>query len=248
MSSQPEAPSSLDPLELQHFQSVANTFWDDQGPYRFLHQLNPLRLRFSRDYLQRQLNLQDAQDLFSGLCLLDVGCGGGLASEPFARMGAKVTGLDASVEAIHVANAHATSQGLDIAYHAVTLEAFHPSKTQFDVLTAFELLEHVTHPSAFLKTCRTFLKPGGVLLLSTLNRTFLSYALGIVAAERLLKIVPQGTHQWEKFITPYELTWMLERAGFEQLDFRGMTFCPFSQTWRLSNRLDMNYLIGAVAC
>lgn len=239
--------SSVSSEEIKRFESVADAFWDEQGPYRFLHQLNPLRLRFARDYLQQHLKLKKTKKVLSGIRLLDVGCGGGLTAEPLARMGATVTGLDASAGAIDVAKGHAVSQGLNIDYHATSLETFLKKKPGFDAITAFELLEHVNHPGSFLKECRSFLRPGGVVLLSTLNRTFLSYALGIVGAEYLLNIVPRGTHQWEKFITPYEVRWMLERAGFEHIAFKGMTLRPLSQTWELSDNLAMNYLVGAVA-
>jgi 2-polyprenyl-6-hydroxyphenyl methylase / 3-demethylubiquinone-9 3-methyltransferase len=248
--------SSVDPKELEHFKSFAGTWWDERGPYRMLHRLNPLRLRFAKDYIQRHLlaapDSLDSPDSpsalkpLSQLRLLDVGCGGGLTAEPLARMGAWVTGLDAVPEAITVAREHATEQGLDIAYHACPLEDLPAPTPLFDGITAFEILEHVQHPGDFLTLCGTFLRPGGVLLLSTLNRTFLSYALGIIAAEKILGWVPPGTHQWEKFVTPYELSWLLERQGFQELSFSGISFQPLTQTWALSERLEMNYLVGAV--
>ncbi|MGL4825544.1 MAG: bifunctional 2-polyprenyl-6-hydroxyphenol methylase/3-demethylubiquinol 3-O-methyltransferase UbiG [Alphaproteobacteria bacterium] len=244
-----DAFSSTDPKELAHFKPFAGTWWDERGPYRILHQLNPLRLRFAKDYIQRQGLPPASATAFKplqGLRLLDVGCGGGLTAEPLARMGACVTGLDAVPEAITVAKQHAVEQGLDIAYHGCPLEELPVPEPLFDVVTAFEIVEHVQHPGDFLALCGAYLQPGGVLLLSTLNRTFLSYILGIVAAERILGWVPPGTHRWEKFITPYELSWLLERQGFHEFMLSGISFKPLTQTWKLSNRLEMNYLLGAV--
>ncbi|MGL5784842.1 MAG: bifunctional 2-polyprenyl-6-hydroxyphenol methylase/3-demethylubiquinol 3-O-methyltransferase UbiG [Alphaproteobacteria bacterium] len=241
--------SSTDPEELEHFKPFAETWWDERGPYRILHQLNPLRLRFAKDYMQHHgLPLASATAFkpLQGLRLLDVGCGGGLTAEPLARMGAQVTGLDAVPEAITVAKQHALEQGLDITYHGCPLEKLPVPEPLFDVITAFEIVEHVQHPGFFLALCGAYLRPGGVLLLSTLNRTFLSYILGIVAAEKILGWVPPGTHRWEKFITPYELSWILERQGFHEFTFSGISFQPLTQTWKLSEHLEMNYLSGAV--
>ena len=181
-----------------------------------------------------------------GLKILDVGCGGGLLCEPLARLGAEVTGIDAGQANINIATQHAKDSGLDITYQCTTSEELAAMGLQFDVVTALEIVEHVADVNLFINSCATLTKPGGQLFMSTLNRTLKSYAFGIIAAEYLLRWVPKGTHQWNRFLEPAELAAPLEKNGLLLKTLKGLTLDPFTNSWKLSDDLDVNYLLSAV--
>lgn len=225
--------NSVDPAEIQHFTTLATTWWDENGPFKALHQLNPLRLSFIRDHIRNHFS--DLKDLN----ILDVGCGGGLLSEPLTRMGARVTGLDATEENILTAKAHAQEMGLEIDYQFSTVEEH---TNMYDIIVAMEIVEHVADVPSFVAACVQRLKPGGLIFLSTINRTWKSYVLGIVAAEHILQWVPKGTHQWNKFVTPEELKTALLNAQVHMVEHTGVLFDPLHNNWMLSQRDGVNYM------
>ncbi|MEI2687702.1 MAG: bifunctional 2-polyprenyl-6-hydroxyphenol methylase/3-demethylubiquinol 3-O-methyltransferase UbiG [Cypionkella sp.] len=236
--------SSINPAEVAKFEAMAAEWWDPHGKFQPLHQMNPCRL----DYITSQIAAEFDRDLtrpkpFAGLRLLDIGCGGGLLSEPMARLGAEVLGADAAPRNIPVAQLHAQQSGLDIDYRVTTAEDLAAMGEQFDVVLNMEVVEHVADPQAFLTTCQTLLKPGGLLICSTLNRNAKSFALAIVGAEWVMRWLPKGTHDWAKFITPDELYEMIRGAGLEPVDRKGMVFNPLGWSWSLSARdLSCNYV------
>ncbi len=236
--------SSINPAEVAKFEAMAAEWWDPHGKFQPLHQMNPCRL----DYITSQIAAEFDRDLtrpkpFAGLRLLDIGCGGGLLSEPMARLGAEVLGADAAPRNIPVAQLHAQQSGLDIDYRVTTAEDLAAMGEQFDVVLNMEVVEHVADPQAFLTTCQTLLKPGGLLICSTLNRNAKSFAFAIVGAEWVMRWLPKGTHDWAKFITPDELYEMIRGAGLEPVDRKGMVFNPLGWSWSLSARdLSCNYV------
>ena len=236
--------STIDPAEVEKFQAMAAEWWDPNGKFRPLHMLNPCRL----DYITSQIAAEFGRDLtmerpFEGLRVLDIGCGGGLLSEPMARLGADVVGADAAGRNIPVARLHAESQGLAIDYRHTTAEALVAAGEVFDVVLNMEVVEHVSDPQAYLQACHDLLKPGGLMVCSTLNRNAKSYVFAIVGAEHVMRWLPKGTHDWAKFITPDELVSMLESAGLDPVDRKGMVFNPVTWSWSLSARdLSVNYV------
>lgn len=240
---------SLDAAELRHFEGLAKEWWDERGKFGGLHAFNPARLAFTVAEVQSWRNQQNQSFRpLDGLSVLDIGCGGGVLSEPLARLGGSVTGIDPVEESIGVAALHAKNQGLNIAYRAATAEALASEGCTFDMVVASEVIEHVADVSSFLKTCRALCKPRGLLIISTLNRTTKSYALAIVAAEHILGLAPKGTHDWKKFIKPEELQAALKQAGFEIGRLSGMVFKPLMGVWSLSDRdLSINYILSAEA-
>lgn len=237
---------TVDKIEVERFGAMAGDWWNPYGKFRPLHQINPIRLAYIREQILADAGIDGRNPKpFNGLNILDVGCGGGLVSEPLARLGASVTGLDPAEENIAVARAHAGEQGLAIDYIAGTTEDLASRGPVFDHVIALEVVEHVPDVTAFLRSCAALLKPGGLLLLSTLNRTAKSYALGIVAAERILGWLPRGTHQWDRFVTPEELADYLHNIELEPLGKSGMVFSPLAGEWKLSNDCDVNYLMTA---
>jgi 2-polyprenyl-6-hydroxyphenyl methylase/3-demethylubiquinone-9 3-methyltransferase len=240
--------SGVDPAEVGKFDRMAARWWDPKGPAEPLHKLNPCRL----DYVCAQIAAQFDRDRrtpqpFAGLDILDVGCGGGLISEPMARLGATVTGLDAAEAAIAAAQAHARESGLDITYRADTAETLSAEGGAFDAILALEVVEHVPDPAALLVTLSQLLRPGGLVILSTLNRTPASFLKAIVGAEWVMGWLPRGTHDWRRFVTPEELSRMAEAAGLAPVDRMGMAYAPLSDRWSLTPRdLSANYLLTAV--
>lgn len=236
--------TTIDPAEVAKFEAMAAEWWDPNGKFRPLHMLNPCRL----DYITRQIAAEFDRDIaadrpFQGLRLLDIGCGGGLLSEPMARLGAEVVGADAAGGNIPVARIHAEAQGLDIDYRHTTAEALAAAGEVFDIVLNMEVVEHVADPAAYLAACHSLLRPGGLMVCSTLNRTARSFALAIVGAEYVLRWLPRGTHDWSRFITPDELFGLLRAAGLDPVDRTGFVFNPLSQRWRLSPRdLSVNYV------
>jgi 2-polyprenyl-6-hydroxyphenyl methylase/3-demethylubiquinone-9 3-methyltransferase len=236
----------VDPAEIARFAAMAASWWDPQGECRPLHRLNPTRLGFIRDRLAGHFARDvGVRNPFAGLSLLDIGCGGGLVAEPMARLGFAVTAVDAAGENIAVARSHADTQGLAIDYRHDTAEALVAAAEQFDAVLALEVVEHVAEPAAFLASIGRLVRPGGAVVLSTLNRTAKAYALGIVGAEYLLRWVPRGTHSWTKFVKPSELAAGARRAGLEVRDLAGMQYDPFADQWSLGRDLDVNYLMFA---
>lgn len=239
--------SSIDPAEVAKFEAMAAEWWDERGKFRPLHMLNPVRL----DYAVTQIAAEFGRDPrgarpFAGLRVLDIGCGGGLMAEPMARLGADVTGADAAEGNIAVACLHAQQQGLAIDYRATTAETLADAGEVYDVVMALEIVEHVVDPADFLATCAGLLKPGGMLIASTLNRTPQSFAAAIVGAEWVMRWLPRGTHEWRRFITPDELAAMAAAAGLVVIDRRGMVFDPLRWSFSLSDRdLSVNYLMVA---
>ncbi|MEG6507720.1 bifunctional 2-polyprenyl-6-hydroxyphenol methylase/3-demethylubiquinol 3-O-methyltransferase UbiG [Methyloligella sp. 2.7D] len=242
---QPET-ANLDPEEVRRFAEIADSWWDLNGPFRPLHQINPLRLTYIRDRLTEAFKRDASQGgSLEGLSILDIGCGGGLVCEPLRRLGASVTGIDPAEETIQVAKAHAAGAGLDIDYRATTAETLAERGEQFDAVLALEVVEHVHDVPAFIATLSTLVKPGGVMIASTINRTLKSYALAIVAAEYLLRWVPAGTHQWDRFVTTGELNAAFRAANLKPQDVTGMVYNPLADQWRLSSDSDVNYFAAA---
>ncbi len=237
-------PTTIDAAEIAKFEAMAAEWWDPEGKFKPLHMLNPCRL----DYITAQIAAEYDRDLsqprpFDGLRLLDIGCGGGLLSEPMARLGATVVGADAGAGNIPVAQVHARQSGLDIDYRATSAEALADAGEAFDILLNMEVIEHVADPAAFLRACRQLLKPGGLHICSTLNRTAKSFGAAIIGAEVLMRWLPRGTHDWKKFITPDELYDLLRGAGLDPVDRKGFVFNPVSWSWSISDRdLAVNYV------
>lgn len=242
----PEAGPTFDPSEVERFSRLANEWWDPNGKFRPLHQQGPARLRFIRDTLASHFGCPSkAHKPLKELSVLDVGCGGGLICEPLARLGARVTGLDPTADAIAVARAHAEAQGLAIDYRAQRVEDLAEIGAHFDAVVCMEVVEHVPDPGAFLKTIARLVRPGGILILSTLNRTWKSYALAIVAAEYVLGWLPRGTHNWQRFVTLEEMARHLKLAGFAELRTSGLVYDVMRDDWRLDPDCDVNYLAAA---
>lgn len=239
--------SSVDASEIEKFAQQAEQWWDPEGNFRPLHRLNPARLAFIRDQLSAHYGFSGGVKPLKGLKLLDVGCGGGLLAEPLARMGAEVTAIDAAEESVAAAKLHAEAMGLAIDYRAMTAEALLEEGASFDAVLSLEVVEHVADVPGFLETLCGLVKPGGALILSTLNRTPKSFALAIVGAEYLLRWVPRGTHDWRRFLKPSELARSLRPQGFETSALSGLVYNPLTDTWRTDDRdLDVNYLMMAV--
>ena len=240
--------SSVDTAEVAKFEAMAAEWWNPEGKFKPLHMMNPVRL----DYITRQIAAEFGRDLkaarpFEGLRLLDIGCGGGLLSEPMARLGADVVGADAAERNIPVARIHAEGQDLFIDYRHTTAEALVAGGESFDVVLAMEIVEHVADPAAFVATCRALLRPGGLIIASTINRNAKSFMAAIVGAEWVMRWLPKGTHDWAKFITPEELTGMIARAGLDPVDRKGFVFNPVSWQWSISDRdLSVNYVAAGV--
>ncbi|HML42442.1 bifunctional 2-polyprenyl-6-hydroxyphenol methylase/3-demethylubiquinol 3-O-methyltransferase UbiG [Hyphomicrobium zavarzinii] len=240
-------PANLDDAEIERFQRLAKAWWDPLGKFRPLHQIGPARLTFIRDELTRHFG-RETSGLrpLKDLRVLDVGCGGGLMSEPLARLGARVTGIDPGDKNIAIARDHATPQGLDIDYRVTTAEALVAAGELYDAVACLEVVEHVPDVGAFVKTCASLVRPGGMLVLSTINRTLKSYALAIVAAEYVLGWLPRGTHQWDRFVTPDELGRHIASAGLGETRFKGFVYSPLRDQWSLADDTDVNYLVSAV--
>ncbi len=243
-----ETQTTVDPNEVAKFEAMAAEWWDPTGKFKPLHMMNPVRL----DYITNQIAAEFGRDLvevepFKGLRLLDIGCGGGLLSEPMARLGAEVVGADAAAGNIPVAQVHAEQMGLDIDYRHTTAEALAEAGEQFDVVLNMEVVEHVADPLAYLTACQRLLKPGGLMVASTINRNPKSFMVAIVGAEHVMRWLPKGTHEWSKFITPDELADLITKAGLNEVDRKGMVFNPLGWSWSISDRdLSVNYAMACV--
>ncbi len=242
------AATTIDDTEVAKFEAMAAEWWDPNGKFKPLHMLNPCRLDYITTQIAAEFDRDRSADApFCGLRVLDIGCGGGLLSEPMARLGADVVGADAAERNIPVARVHAEQSGLDIDYRHTTAEALAAAGEEFDVVLNMEVVEHVSDPAAYLGACRQLLKPGGLHVCSTINRTSKSFALAIVGAEYVMRWLPKGTHAWNKFITPDELYDLLHRAGLAPVDRKGFVFNPIRWNWSLSPRdLSVNYVTTSV--
>ena len=225
---------TVDDAEIAKFEAMATEWWDPNGKFKPLHMLNPTRL----DYITRQIAAEFGRDLtmplpFAGLRLLDIGCGGGLLAEPMARLGADVVGADAAPRNIPVAQIHAQKSGLTIDYRHTTAEALAAAGEQFDVVLNMEVVEHVADPLAYLTACQQLLKPGGLMICSTINRNPKSFLMAIIGAEYVMRWLPKGTHEWAKFITPDELYDLIRKAGLDPVDRKGFVFNKLTWSWSI---------------
>ena len=240
--------TTIDPAEVAKFEAMAAEWWDPNGKFKPLHLMNPCRL----DYITAQISAEFDRNLatpnpFAGLRILDIGCGGGLLSEPMARLGATVVGADAAPRNIPVAQVHAEQSALSIDYRVTTAEDMAAAGEQFDVVLNMEVVEHVADPLAYLTACQQLLRPGGLMICSTLNRNPKSFMMAIIGAEWVMRWLPKGTHDWAKFITPEELYDLIRRAGLDPVDKKGMVFNPVSWRWSVSDRdLSVNYVTASV--
>lgn len=237
--------SSVDPSEVAKFSRLAEEWWNPNGKMAVLHKFNPIRLAYIRDAACRKFN-RSAKSLtcLQGLRVLDIGCGAGLLCEPLARLGADVVGIDPSAENIQIAKMHADRSHLIIDYRATTVEEM-DRRERFDIVLAMEVVEHVVDVEAFVARCVALTKPTGLMTMATINRTWKSFALAIVGAEYVLRWLPRGTHQWDKFVTPDELANHLSRNGLEITEQSGVVYSPFSDKWSLSADMDVNYMVVA---
>jgi len=239
--------ASIDPADVARFSAQAAEWWDAQGPFAPLHRFNPARLALIRDQLCTRLGRDPkTRAPFEGLTLLDVGCGGGLIAEPMRRMGFEVTAIDASSENIGTARAHADQVGLDIAYRAATVEQMvEAGAGPFDVVLTMEVIEHVADPEAFIRACSKLIKPGGLMIVATLNRTLKGLLLGKVAAEYVLRWVPAGTHDWRQFLKPDELRAMLDGEPLTVTGPFGLAYDPLNDRWSEGDDVGINYMMMA---
>ena len=236
--------STIDPKDVAKFSAIADEWWDPEGKFKPLHQFNPIRLQFIRDRLCDHFDRDPlSMQPLKGLRVLDVGCGGGLIAEPLARMGAKVTGIDASEKNTITAQVHAAESGLNIDYKATTVEELAAVGDIFDAIISLEVVEHVANFELFIKGCADLMGVNSAILIATLNRTPKSFAFGIVGAEYIMRWLPRGTHNWRKFIRPSELASALRRNRVGTEEIAGLSFNPFTNTWRVSDDVSVNYVI-----
>ncbi|MDQ2954443.1 MAG: bifunctional 2-polyprenyl-6-hydroxyphenol methylase/3-demethylubiquinol 3-O-methyltransferase UbiG [Pseudomonadota bacterium] len=238
--------TTVDRAEVEQFEKLAAQWWDPAGPMAMLHKFNPVRL----GYICDQASLHFARDrkrldCLSGLRILDIGCGGGVLSEPLARLGATIMGADPAAANIEAARKHAAQSELKIDYRATTAEALAEAGERFDMVLAMEVVEHVADVGLFVRRCAEMVRPGGMMIVATINRTLKSFALAIVGAEYILRWLPRGTHRWDKFVTPNELEAAMERAGLRVSDERGVVYNLLADSWQLSNDMDVNYMVTA---
>jgi 2-polyprenyl-6-hydroxyphenyl methylase/3-demethylubiquinone-9 3-methyltransferase len=240
---------SIDPEEIARFDRLGEDWWNPQGPMRALHQFNPLRVaylgRLLTQHFRKEPAAPDASRPLENLAILDIGCGGGLLSEALSSLGAEVMAIDPAPKNIAVARRHAQTSGLSIEYLCTTAEALARERRNFDVVLAMEVVEHVRDVKAFIATAAGMLRPSGLCVVATLNRTLKSYAFAIVGAEYVLRWLPKGTHKWEHFVTPRELAAALGAAGLHVIDETGVVFNPLARQWQQSRDMDVNYIIAA---
>ncbi|THF50006.1 bifunctional 2-polyprenyl-6-hydroxyphenol methylase/3-demethylubiquinol 3-O-methyltransferase UbiG [Allorhizobium terrae] len=238
------AKTTIDQAEVDRFSAMAAEWWDPTGKFKPLHKINPVRLAYIRDKVSENFGRDPrAHQPLAGLRVLDIGCGGGLLSEPIARMGADVLGADASPKNIGIASTHAAQTGVAVDYRAVTAEQLAADGETFDVVLNMEVVEHVADVNYFISTCASMVRPGGVMLISTINRTLKARALAIGACEYILRWLPRGTHQYEKLVRPEELETPILGAGMEVSEKIGVFFNPFLNQWNLSSDTDVNYMM-----
>ncbi len=235
--------TTINKEEIQKFSRLADEWWDVNGKFKPLHMFNPIRIEYIIDKITKKFSIKkNKSNLLNGLNILDIGCGGGLISEPMARLGASVTGIDASEKNISVAKLHSRNNGLKINYINTSPENLKDFE-KFDIILNLEIVEHVEDVSLYIKSCYKLLKSGGIMFTATLNRSFNSYLKAIIGAEYILRWLPIGTHDWNKFIKPEELEKFLSEEKFSTLDIKGLKFNPFFRKWKRSNDLSVNYII-----
>ncbi len=240
--------SSIDQEEVDKFSRMSQEWWDLNGKLKTLHDINTVRLSYIRDQILKIFPKKNSPvSILKGFNILDIGCGGGILSEPLCRLGANVTAIDASDQNIAIAKEHAKLQGLDIKYICTTAEELTKKKKKFDMVFCLEIIEHVANPSDFIDSCSTMLKPGGLLFISTINRTAKSYLQAIIGAEYVLRWLPIGTHSWEKFLKPSEIDESLRKNNMRIVDIKGMKYNPIKpEKWFLDNNIDVNYIMTSV--
>jgi 2-polyprenyl-6-hydroxyphenyl methylase/3-demethylubiquinone-9 3-methyltransferase len=240
-------PSTIDPAEWAHFEKIAQLWWDASGPFWPLHRMNALRAGYIRDQLVERLGLEtDATLPLKGLRILDIGCGGGILSEAIARLGATVHGVDMVEKNIRIARAHAEGQGLGVEYECCTAEALAARGERYDAVLNMEVVEHVADLPLFMHSCASLVRPGGVMLVATINRTLASFISAIVGAEYVLRWLPKGTHHWRKFPRPEELEALLMGDRLAVVERRGMAVNPLNRQLRLVSYLGVNYMLVAI--
>lgn len=236
---------SRSPHDIHTFNQLQNEWWDHKGHLSSLHEFNPIRLRFIKESVLRHYNRPSHSHPFEGLSVLDIGCGGGLLSEPLTRLGAEVTGIDAAEGSIKAATEHGKLSELKIDYRCMTAEELLLEQKQYDVVIASEIIEHVQDAESFLDTCSQLLRPNGLLILSTLNRTLKSRFLAILMAEYVFHLVPRGTHDWDRFLKPSEINAFLRAKGVSVKQIQGLKYIPWLKEWEYTSSLDMNYILYA---
>ena len=235
--------STINKEEIQKFSNLADEWWDVKGKFKPLHMFNPIRIEYILEKTKEHFNLKNKDNLIlEGINVLDIGCGGGLISEPLARLGAKVTGIDASEKNIKVADLHAKKNKLNILYLNRSPEQMDESE-KFDLILNLEIVEHVDDVNLYIQSCYKLLKKGGLMFTATLNRTVTSYLKAIIGAEYVLRWLPIGTHDWNKFLKPEELEIYLNKMKFKTIDVKGLEFNPFTSKWKKSDNLSVNYII-----
>ncbi len=235
--------STINKEEIQKFSDIAEEWWDVKGKFKPLHLFNPIRIEYIIEKIKRHFKINNNQnDVLKSLKILDIGCGGGLISEPMARLGGMVTGIDASKKNIKVADLHAKKNNLKIRYLNKSPENFEEYE-KFDVILNLEIVEHVEDLKLYIRSCNQLLKKNGIMFTATLNRTFVSYIKAIIGAEYILRWLPIGTHDWNKFIKPEELEKTLQNYNFKTLDITGLEFNPLLSKWKRSDNLSVNYII-----
>jgi 2-polyprenyl-6-hydroxyphenyl methylase / 3-demethylubiquinone-9 3-methyltransferase len=241
-----EVRTTVDQSEIDRFSAMAAEWWNPTGKFKPLHKFNPVRLAYIRDTAAAHFGLEaNAASPLNGLRVLDVGCGGGLLSEPVARMGATVTGIDPSEKNIGIAYTHAAATGTAVDYRALTAEDLAAAGETFDIVLNMEVVEHVADVELFMTTCASLVRPGGLMFVATINRTMKAAALAIIGAEYVLRWLPRGTHQYEKLVRPDELEKPLNAAGMDIFQRTGVFFSPLSNSWNLSKDMDVNYMVVA---
>jgi len=237
--------TTINKEEIQKFSKLANEWWDVNGKFKPLHMFNPIRIEYMTEMIKKHFNTnKNKTDFLNGLRILDIGCGGGLISEPMARLGGEVTGIDASGKNIKIAKIHAKKNKLKINYLNKSPEQLENEK-KFDVIFNLEIVEHVDNVSLYIESCGKLLKSNGIMFTATLNRSLMSYLKAIIGAEYLLRWLPIGTHDWNKFIKPEELERLLQVEKFSTLDVKGFEFNPILSKWKISNNLSVNYIISS---
>jgi 2-polyprenyl-6-hydroxyphenyl methylase/3-demethylubiquinone-9 3-methyltransferase len=240
------ANTTINADEVDKFSRLADEWWDPKGQFKALHRLNPARLGYIRDQALAHFGRDGGvRRPLEGLSVLDIGCGGGLLSEPLARLGATVTGIDAAGRNVAVARLHAEQAGVAVDYQEITAEALLEGGSRFDIVLAMEVIEHVENVPLFMKSCAGLVAPGGLLFIATINRTLRALALAIYGAEYVLRWIPRGTHQYEKFLTPEEVRALATRNGLRVVDQTGVVFHPMADEWRLSPDMGINYMVLA---
>jgi 2-polyprenyl-6-hydroxyphenyl methylase/3-demethylubiquinone-9 3-methyltransferase len=238
--------ATVDPAEIARFSALSAQWWDPRGKMRPLHRLNPVRIGFVRDVACERFSRDPRRlDCLAGLRILDIGCGAGILSEPLARLGAAVVGADPAETNIAAARVHAAQSSVTVDYRATTAEALADAGERFDMVLAMEVVEHVADLRVFVQCCAALTAPGGLMIAATINRTLKSFALAIVGAEYILRWLPRGTHQWDRFVTPNELEAAMSRGGLTLMAQTGVIYNLLTDAWQLGDDMDVNYMLAA---